>query len=68
MRFRKLILRNFAAFESLDLTFPQHPVRVIGRNLTDKGQENNGSGKSLIFDGLILPLEESSSERSPTKR
>ncbi len=56
MRFRKLILRNFAAFESLDLTFPQFPVRVVGRNLTDKGQENNGSGKSLIFDGLDFAI------------
>lgn len=59
MKFVKLILKNFMSFESLEYDFEDRPLLVQGRNLTDDGQESNGSGKSGFQSGLEYAIKSS---------
>ena len=51
MRLEKLILKNFLTYQSLEYDFVNKPLLIQGKNLTDEGQESNGSGKSGIQSG-----------------
>lgn len=49
MHIEKIMGRNFLSFREIDYAPPsQVPVLVKGLNLTDEGQESNGSGKSAL--------------------
>ena len=44
--------RNFQSFKELHYEFRNgFPVLITGENLTDDGQESNGSGKSVLMTG-----------------
>ena len=46
MKLEKLIARDFLTYQSLEYDFVNRPLLIQGRNLTDEGQDSNGSGKS----------------------
>ncbi len=52
MDFKKLFASNFLVFESINYSFTGDCVLVQGENLTDSGQESNGTGKTA-FQGII---------------
>lgn len=53
---------NFQSFQELDYTFQQgKAIPIEGANLTDEGQESNGSGKSGFGEILYYALIGSSS-------
>lgn len=52
MRPTRIRIHNFLSFESLDYNFEDGPVLLIGENLSDEGQESNGSGKTAIQSAL----------------
>ena len=46
MKLEKLIAKDFLTYQSLEYDFVNRPLLIQGRNLTDEGQDSNGSGKS----------------------
>lgn len=48
----RLRLHNFLSFQDLDYDFRNGPTLLIGENLSDEGQESNGSGKTAIQSAL----------------
>ena len=49
MNIEKIIGSNFLSFREVEYTLPSGvPVLIKGLNLTDDGQESNGSGKSAL--------------------
>jgi DNA repair exonuclease SbcCD ATPase subunit len=61
MRLDRLILKDFLTFADLDYEFDPNPLLVIGENLTDDAQKNNGSGKSSMFAGIEYAMTASNS-------
>lgn len=53
---KRLILKNFGPFESLDYDFVHKPIAVIGENKTQDDQLSNGSGKSFLGQGLFYSI------------
>lgn len=52
MYFVSLKAKNFQSFKDLHYEYKHGvPVLVLGENITDDGQESNGSGKSVILSG-----------------
>lgn len=56
MQPRRLILRNFGPFSSLNYDFVNEPIAVVGENKTQDDQLSNGSGKSFIEQGLFYGM------------
>jgi DNA repair protein SbcC/Rad50 len=57
----KIKLRDFLTYKELEYTFEKRPVLVQGQNLTDDGQESNGSGKSGLQTGIEFCITASNS-------
>ena len=53
---KRLILKNFGPFESLDYDFVHKPIAVVGENKTQDDQLSNGSGKSFLGQGLFYSI------------
>lgn len=53
---RRLVLKNFGPFESLDYDFVHKPIAVIGENRTQDDQLSNGGGKAQSLDSDIMTL------------
>lgn len=53
---RKLILKNFGPFSSLNYNFVNEPIAVVGENKTQDDQLSNGSGKSFMEQGLFYGI------------
>lgn len=56
MQPRRLILRNFGPFSSLNYDFVNEPIAIIGENRTQDDQLSNGSGKSFLSQGLFYGI------------
>lgn len=57
MKLVRLKAKNWLSFKELDYIFEDKALQIQGVNLTDDGQESNGSGKSAIqaaIEKLIL--------------
>ena len=61
MRLDRLILRDFLTYDFLDYSFPSTPLLIQGLNLTDDGQQSNGSGKSGLQTGIEFCMTASNS-------
>lgn len=53
---RRITLKNFGSFESLDYEFVHEPVAVIGENKTQDDQLSNGTGKSTLGQALFYGI------------
>lgn len=53
---RRLILKNFLSFESLEYDFIHKPIAVIGENRTQDDQLSNGTGKTSVGQGLFYGI------------
>lgn len=56
MNIVNIVATNFLSFKELNYNFKNTPVLIQGLNLTDKGQENNGSGKSALISSIEYAL------------
>ena len=61
MTLDKLILNDFLTYDDFEYTFENKPLLVQGKNLTDKNQASNGSGKSGIQAGIEFCITSSNS-------
>ena len=52
----KVELENIFSFKDATFEFNKGSNVVFGENLSDKGQESNGSGKSSLVDAIYLAL------------
>lgn len=52
-----LIVKNFGPIKFLIHEFDQKVVLLMGENLTDEGQESNGSGKSYLLTAMEYCLK-----------
>lgn len=53
---RRLVLKNFLSFESLEYDFVHKPIAVIGENRTQDDQLSNGTGKTSVGQGLFYGI------------
>ena len=61
MRLDKVVLDNFLTYNHIEYDIPRRPLLIQGLNLTDEGQESNGSGKSGILTGIEFCITASNS-------
>lgn len=61
MKLDKLILNDFLTYDNFEYDFEDKPLLVQGKNLTDKNQASNGSGKSGIQAGIEFCITASNS-------
>lgn len=55
--FKKVKIKNFRSIQNAELDLQnQGIVKVIGHNLSDTKLENNGSGKSTIFEAIVYAI------------
>lgn len=64
----KLTAKNFLSFKEFSYQFENKPLAIQGRNLEDKGQESNGSGKSAFNEAFEYCIFGESSRKSITKK
>jgi len=48
----KLIVKNIGPIKNIEYDFDDKVVLLTGENLTDEGQDSNGSGKSFILESI----------------
>jgi exonuclease SbcC len=56
----KLIVKNIGPLENIQYDFDKKIVLLTGENLTDQGQDSNGSGKSFILESICYAVTGSS--------
>lgn len=49
---QNLIIKNFGPIGSLSYNFSNKVILLTGENLTDEGQDSNGSGKSYLLEAI----------------
>lgn len=59
MRIRRLEIRDFLGFESVDLDFDHDVYFIVGENRDQTSQRSNGSGKSALTQAITWCLFES---------
>jgi len=52
----KIIVKNIGSFKEFTYDFSNKVVLLTGENLTDEGQDSNGSGKSFFLESLCYSL------------
>ena len=68
MELISITAKNFQSFKELEYTFLSgEPVLILGENLSDTGQQSNGSGKSVLVSVIEMCLLHTTSKKANDK-